>query len=103
MIFITEQEFEYKELQSLYFYSTWMPFHKKMCIMIDKIESSYSDMQFLAIDVDAFPNLCKKFKVDSVPTVIILNNGQEKKRIIGLPMTSAIKSVYNDIYTLEKI
>jgi thiol-disulfide isomerase/thioredoxin len=83
--------------QALYFYSTWMPFHKKMNSMISKIEQKYKDISFCAIDVDLFKSLTKRFSVTSIPTVIILVNGIEKKRITGIVMTSAFKSMFADI------
>jgi thioredoxin 1 len=102
MYFITNEEelFNKNKIQSLYFYSSWMPYHKKMLIMINKIEQKYKNINFLAIDVDHFNNLCIRFDVKSIPTVIIINNGEEIKRIDGLVMTSAFRSIFVDIYNL---
>ena len=98
MFFITkESEIIFDKLQGLYFYASWMPFHKKMLIMIKKIEEKYKNVTFLAIDVDYFPTLCKRFSVESIPAVIVLKEGQEIKRINGLVMTSAFKSNFADI------
>lgn len=99
MIFITDES----EIQSdskiiaLYFYSSWMPFHKKMMIMISKIEEKYNNIVFFAIDTDHFKNLCKRFDVSQIPTVIVKNNDKELTRIIGLTLTSAFKSAFADI------
>lgn len=87
--------------QVLYFYASWMPFHKKMMIMIGKMENKYKDINFFAIDVDYFRGLCKRFNIESVPTVLILEYGAEKKRINGLVMTSAFKSIFADICNSE--
>lgn len=85
-------------LQSLYFYASWMPYHKKFITMISKIEEKYK-IPFYAIDVDQFSNQCKRFSIDSVPSVLILKEGKEIKRIGGLVLTSAFKSTYADICT----
>lgn len=85
------------KIQSLYFYAPWMPYHKKMMIMIDKIEKKYTNIEFTAIDVDFFKNLCKRFEIKSIPTILIFYNGKELKRINGLILTSAFKSVFVDI------
>jgi thioredoxin-like negative regulator of GroEL len=74
-----------------------MPFHKKFLTMISKMEEKYKDMPFYAIDVDQFSSQCKRFSVDSIPTVLILKGGKEVKRISGLTLTSAFKSAYADI------
>lgn len=101
MIYITREEELQIDLpiQSLYFYSSWMPYHKKFVTMISKIEEKYK-MPFYAIDVDQFRNQCKRFSIDSIPTVLVLKNGKEIKRINGLVLTSAFKSAYADICIL---
>lgn len=85
------------KLQSLYFYASWMPGHKKMMTMINKIEDKYKDIAFLAIDVDHFKGLCLRFNVDSIPTILVLKEGIEVKRINGLVLTSALRSAFADI------
>lgn len=99
MLFITqEQELSSSvKIQSLYFYASWMPYHNKMMIMISKMEEKYKDVSFLAIDVDHFKGLCRRFNIDSIPTILIISNGEEAKRINGLVMTSAMKSAFADI------
>lgn len=84
-------------LQSLYFYASWMSFHKKMIIMIDKVQEKHKDISFIAIDVDQFKGLCKRFTVESIPMVIVLKDGIEIKRIAGITMTSAFRSAFADI------
>jgi thioredoxin-like negative regulator of GroEL len=99
MIFITQEEELQIDLplQSLYFYASWMVYHKKFLTMISKIEEKYKHIVFYAIDVDQFRNQCKRFDVQVIPTVIVLKGGEEIKRISGLVLTSAFKSVYADI------
>lgn len=99
MIFISKDE-EIRlddKILSLYFYAHWMPYHKKMLNMIDKIEEKYKDIIFVAIDVDCFAHLCKRFNVSSIPEILILDNGTEIKRINGLVLTSVLRSVFADI------
>jgi thioredoxin-like negative regulator of GroEL len=65
--------------------------------MISKIEEKHKDISFFAVDVDAFPNQCKRFAVNSVPEVLVLKDGKEVKRISGLVLTSAFRSTFADI------
>lgn len=85
------------KIQSLYFYASWMPYHKKMLVMLGKMEEKYPNVDFIGIDVDFFKTFIKRFKIDSIPTVLLLNNGKEVKRLNGLVLTSAIKSTFADI------
>lgn len=93
-----ESNFQLKNnIQSLYFYASWMPFHKKMSIMLAKMEEKYKNVEFTAIDVDAYKSLCIRFDVTSIPTILIMDDGKEKKRITGLVLTSALRSAFADI------
>jgi len=100
MIFITrEEDLDLSfEKNALYFFGRWMPYHKKMLIMLDKMQEKYTDVIFYAIDVDMFKNMCKRFSVDSVPTVLIIN-GDKRKRIIGTILINPIRAAFADICT----
>jgi len=103
MFFLTkEEDFRINnQIQSLYFYASWMPYHKKMMIMLDKMEEKNKNIEFIAIDTDHFKVLCKRFNIDSIPTVLLLKNGKELKRITGLVLTSAFRSAFADICNSE--
>jgi thiol-disulfide isomerase/thioredoxin len=101
MIFITNEKdlvFDDK-IFALYFCSNWMPYHKKMMVMIDKIEQKYKDIVFYAIDVDNFKSLCTRFSIRSIPTIVVISHDEEIKRINGLVLTSAFKAAFADIYS----
>ena len=40
-------------------------------------------VDFVAIDVDQHPDLAQKFRIEGVPTLIVLRNGVEKTRFFG--------------------
>jgi thioredoxin-like negative regulator of GroEL len=76
-----------------------MPYHSKFITMISKIQEKHKNISFFAVDVEAFPNQCKRFSVNSIPEVVILKAGKEVKRISGLTLTSAFRSAFADICT----
>ncbi len=84
-------------IKFLYFYALWMPFNKKMTRMISNLEQKYNNIEFLAINTDNFKNLCIKFNIKSIPTILIYNEGIEKHRVNGLVMSSALKNILNNI------
>ena len=67
--------------------------------MIDKMEQKYN-MKFFAINADVFPQICRRFSINSIPTVLIFNN-KELKRITGVVLTSAFKSIFADICSIN--
>jgi thioredoxin-like negative regulator of GroEL len=99
MFFLTkESDICFDDVCVFYFYTSWIPFHKKMIIMLDKMEQKYNNMKFYAINGDEHKNICRRFVVDHVPTIIIFDK-QELKRIEGLVLTSALKNAFADIYS----
>ena len=95
---IRENEIELNNgICSVYFYSNWMPFHKKMLSILDKMENKYKDIKHLAIDIDQLKTVVKRFDIESVPTTLIFKDGKEIKRIVGIVLTSAMRSAYADI------
>ena len=105
MIFLLdEQDFpgDYKH-SVFYFYASWMPFHKKMLVVLNKLEKKYKFLNFYAIDVDNLRKLCKRFSVENLPTVLIMLNGKEKRRITELVSTATINKIFADIYLLATV
>jgi|ERR1035437_3884672 thioredoxin-like negative regulator of GroEL len=101
MLFLTEED-ELKNkanIKCLYFYSSWMPYNKKMLSIINKMEEKYNDIAYIAIDVDNFSGICHRFNINSIPTILILLNGEEIKKVNGLILTSALRRIFSDIYT----
>lgn len=84
-------------VQALYFYAPWMPFHHRFMKLIDNVEGKHKELHFFAIDVDQFDSQCKRFSIDSVPTVLILKNGKEVDRIGGLVLTAPFERAFADI------
>lgn len=91
------EELIIKDFTVLYFYADWLNFHKKMTIMIEKVEES-KEFNFLAIDIDDFKPLCRKYKIESIPTVVAFYKGKEVGRLVGITLTSAFKTFFREIY-----
>lgn len=100
MIFITdESDFNLNDDNiALYFYASWMVFHNKIIIMINKIEEKYKDKKFYAIDIDHFTGLIKRFDIKSIPTFLIKKPDKELKKIEGLLTTAKFMHIFTDIY-----
>ncbi|WP_040327373.1 thioredoxin [Clostridium ihumii] len=66
------------------FFATWCG----PCKMLSPVFSSLGEemkfkTDFLKVDIDESEILARRFKVNTVPTVIIFENGQEMDRLIG--------------------
>ena len=67
------------------FWAGWCGPCKMLAPTIDQLADSYDTKAVVAkVDVDSEPNLARRFGVMSIPTVIILKDGAEVDRKVGL-------------------
>ena len=64
------------------FYATWCGPCKMLGPVFEEV-SKESDIEFVKVDIDNHEELCREYKVMSVPTLILFENGKEVKRNIG--------------------
>lgn len=97
---ITEDNFEEEVLNSdkpvlLDFYADWCGPCKMMSPIIDKIaEEIEATAKVGKINTDENMNLAEKYEIMSIPTIMIIKNGQEVKRFLGVtPKEEIIKAI----------
>ena len=87
---ITENNFEEKVLQNqkqtlVDFYADWCGPCQMMAQVIEKIATEVpDDTQIGKVNVDENQELAIKYDVESIPTLILFENGEEKKRLLGV-------------------
>jgi len=59
------------------------------------MESLQSEMSITFIDVDASPQTAQTWNVRSVPTTLVIQNGMEVGRLVGLKSKDEIRALYN--------
>ncbi len=64
------------------FYATWCGPCKMLGMVMEKFDNK-GIIDIVKVDVDGAPNLSNKYKIFSVPTIIIFENGKEVKRTSG--------------------
>ncbi len=64
------------------FYATWCGPCKMLSMVMEKFDNK-GIIDIVKVDVDGAPNLSNKYKIFSVPTIIIFENGKEVKRTSG--------------------
>jgi len=84
MIHLKNEDFNelIKEKTIVDFYATWCGPCKMLGPVFEEV-SKESDIKFIKVDIDEHEELCKEYKVMSVPTLILFENGKEIKRNIG--------------------
>jgi len=104
MIFLNcEEELIWKdELQVLFFNSTWMPLNNKNLLMLQKVSKKYQSIQIFVIDIDYFSNLCRRFDISIIPSILVMRNGKEIGRVEENLKTRKLISFFNDIYANDR-
>ena len=85
-----------KELVLIDFHATWCAPCKKMSPIIDKLQEAYAGKAIVSkIDVEANKSLKNSYEVQSVPGLILFNNGKEVWRHTGIISYDDLSSVIN--------
>ena len=90
VITINNENFEKEVLQSripvlLDFWASWCGPCRMMSPVVDDIaESMNTSIKVGKINVDECPDLAAKYNVMSIPTFVVIKNGQETGRTVGV-------------------
>ena len=89
VIEVTRENFEEEVLNSdkkvlIDFYATWCEPCKQLSPIIDKVSLEATNVKFVRIDVDKNEQLSYVYRIQYMPTLIVVENGNEINRSIGL-------------------
>jgi thioredoxin 1 len=76
------------------FTADWCGPCKKQQPNIDKMEQEFPDVQFLSVDIDLIPDFNEKYKVKSIPLLVLIKDGLEVKRITGVTLISGLRTSF---------
>ena len=65
------------------YFATWCGPCKLLAPIVEQVSNERKEIQFIEVDVDQHTEAAIHFNVMSVPTVIVLKDGQEKGRMQG--------------------
>ena len=69
--------------QVYYFTADWCGPCKKVRPIVEELSRDQSDVKFQIIDVDSEGELARRFEVKSIPTFILIEDGNQINRITG--------------------
>ena len=84
-------------LYAVKFWSAWCQPCKAFAPKVDTLDEEFEDIDFISIDIDQVPSLAQKYKVRSLPTLLIIDNGHEYKRIEGLQLIGPMRKILRDL------
>ncbi len=95
---ITSENFEEEVLKSektvlVDMYATWCGPCKMQSPIIDKIADEQGEnIKVAKIDIDEAPEIAEKYGVMSIPTLLIIKNGEVAKQFVGLTKKEDIEA-----------
>lgn len=86
---ITSENFKSEVLESsqkvlIDFYADWCGPCKMMGPVVEEIAEEHSDVKVVKINVDNAEDIAIKYQIMSIPTRVVVKDGQEVNRSIGL-------------------
>lgn len=89
VIEITAQNFEAEVLKSekpvlLDFWASWCGPCRMLSPVIDEIAEENSDIKVGKVNVDEQSSLAQKFGIMSIPTIVVMKNGQAQDIQVGV-------------------
>ena len=66
------------------FWAPWCGPCKMLSPILDQIASERPDVKVCKVNVDEEMELARQFKIFSIPTLIVLQDGQQKSKMTGL-------------------
>lgn len=77
------------------FYATWCGPCKMLGLVLEKFDDE-NIVPILKLDVDEAKDVAEKYKVFTIPTLIIFENGKEMKRKVGYQSLGELRKWVND-------
>ena len=99
VITVDNNNFEKEVLQSntpvfIDFWATWCGPCRMMAPVVEELAQSMGEVvKVCKIDIDQNPELAEKYGVMSIPTFIVIKNGSETARIVGVTPKSELEKM----------
>lgn len=92
---VTSQNFEEEVLKSdkpvlIDFYAEWCGPCKLLSPTVEEISNENENVKFVKIDVDKSEDIAMKYEIMAMPTLVLIQDGEEKDRVVGLVDKSTI-------------
>lgn len=78
------------------FWAPWCPPCRMQGPIVDKLADAFDGKAAVAkLNVDDNPGVAAKYGVNSIPTLLVMKNGKELKRLVGLQQEASLSSAIN--------
>lgn len=79
----------------LYFTADWCNPCKKVKPIVEELNREQTEKRFYIIDVDIEMEMTQDFKIQSIPTFIVMNDNTEVHRVTGAQTKQQLEDLIN--------
>ena len=100
-ISITSENFDSEVLHSekpvlLDFFAVWCGPCKMLSPVVEKIAGEHPEIKVGKVNIDEEPSLAERFGIMSVPTLVVVKNGEVVRTSVGFRPESAVLALLQD-------
>ena len=77
------------------FWAPWCGPCKMLAPLFEELDAEMDDVKFIKVNVDKNVDLARKYKVQSIPTLVAFKDGEMKGQIIGFRPKEELVSFIN--------
>eukprot|EP01084_Bolivina_argentea_P165818 287996_1 len=77
----------------LFFWADWHKPCKQIESVIEELANDHKEIQFISIDAEEYENITSQFNVSAVPTIILLKNKKEFKRLEAESVPNTVSAI----------
>ncbi len=90
-----EEEITKEKVVLVDFYADWCGPCKMLAPILEQISEENPEIKIIEVNVDEYSNEAKNYNILSIPTLVFMENGKEKKRLVGLVSKEEILELFN--------
>ena len=93
---LTEKNYEQTIKKGLHLVDFWAPWCgpcKMQTPILEELEKEYTEaeLQISKVNIDEYPEIARRYGIQSIPTMLILRDGQLVKQIVGVHVQPQLK------------
>lgn len=90
-----EEEITKEKVVLVDFYADWCGPCKMLAPILEQISEENPEIKIIEVNVDEYSDEAKNYNILSIPTLVLMENGKEKKRLVGLVSKEEILELFN--------
>lgn len=95
---VTSENFEKEVLESektvlVDFYAEWCGPCKRLSPIVEEVAKEETEVKFVKMNIDNCEDIAIEYQVMSIPTLVVMKNGKEANRSVGLIDKEQVKEL----------